>query len=102
MPIPKRWQDHIEAWQGSGLKQADYCRQHAISHKTFAARLSEYRRTDGKEKPVLIPATVTEGNGIEPEPEARPLVLILRQGHRLELPGTVSASWLSALLRSLA
>jgi hypothetical protein len=32
MPIPKHWQDHIEAWQGSGLKQADYCRQHHINY----------------------------------------------------------------------
>ena len=31
MSITKRWRDHIEAWQDSGLKQVDYCRQHAIS-----------------------------------------------------------------------
>jgi hypothetical protein len=42
MPIPKRWQDHIEAWQGSGLKQADYCRQHDINYKTL---LPGYRIT---------------------------------------------------------
>lgn len=100
MSITKRWRDHIEAWQGSGLKRAAYCRQHAISHKTFAARLPEYRRLDGEEKPLLIPVTVTEGN-IEPEPGTRPLVLILGQGHWLELPETVSAQWLSALLRGL-
>lgn len=52
MSITQRWRDHIEAWQGSGLKQADYCRQHAISYKTFAARLSEYRQLDGEKKPL--------------------------------------------------
>jgi hypothetical protein len=100
MSITQRWRDHIEAWQGSGLKQADYCRRHAISYKTFAARLSEYRRLDGEKKPLLMPVTVTEDN-VDPDRQSRPLVLILRQGHRLELPESVSANWLSALLRSL-
>ena len=100
MPIPKRWQDHIEAWQGSGLKQADYCRQHNINYKTFIARLSDYRRTHEEDKAVLIPVTVTKKPD-DPLPEPQPLVLMLRQGHRLELPGSVSAQWLSALLRGL-
>jgi len=100
MPIPKRWQDHIEAWQGSGLKQADYCRQHNINYKTFIARLSDYRRTREEDKTVLIPVTVTK-EAVAPLPEAQALVLLLRQGHRLELPESVSAQWLSALLRGL-
>lgn len=100
MAITKHWRNHIEAWQGSGLKQADYCRQHAINYKTFAARLSEYRRSDSEEKPLLVPVTVTEVNpGAEFYP--RTLVLTLKQGHRLELQEGVSAQWLSALLRGL-
>lgn len=100
MPIPKRWQDHIEAWQGSGLKQVDYCRQHNINYKTFIARLSDYRRTREEGKTALIPVTVTKG-AVGPLPEPQPFVLLLRQGHRLELPESVSAQWLSALLRGL-
>jgi hypothetical protein len=98
MPIPKRWRDHIEAWQDSGLKQADYCRQHNINYKTFIAGLSDYRRTCEEDKTVLIPVTVTK-EAVDPLPEAQPFVLLLRQGHRLELPE--SAQWLSALLRGL-
>ncbi len=100
MSITQRWREHIESWQSSGLKQADYCRLHAINYKTFVARLSEYRQLDGEKKPLLIPVTVTEDN-VGPEPQFQPLVLILRQGHRLELPESVSVNWLSALLRSL-
>ncbi|MBB5188992.1 hypothetical protein HNQ57_003291 [Zhongshania antarctica] len=30
------WQDHIAAWQGSGLSQAAYCKQHEIKFHNFA------------------------------------------------------------------
>lgn len=100
MAITERWRNHIEAWQGSGLRQADYCRQHAINYRAFAARLSGYRGAGVAEKPLLVPVTVAEESaGAEPQPRTR--VLTLKQGHRLEVPGAVSASWLAALLRGL-
>ena len=30
------WQDHITAWQCSGLSQAAYCKQHEIKFHNFA------------------------------------------------------------------
>jgi hypothetical protein len=30
------WQDHINAWQGSGLSQTGYCKQHEIKFHNFA------------------------------------------------------------------
>jgi hypothetical protein len=30
------WQDHITAWQGSGLSQVAYCKQHEIKFHNFA------------------------------------------------------------------
>jgi hypothetical protein len=30
------WQDHITAWQGSGLSQVAYCKQHGIKFHNFA------------------------------------------------------------------
>ena len=30
------WQDHITTWQGSGLSQAAYCKQHEIKFHNFA------------------------------------------------------------------
>ena len=50
-------------------------------------------------KPVLIPVTVTQSGEINPK--AKQVVLHCAQGHRLELPETVSAQWLSTLLQGL-
>ncbi len=90
MAITNHWRSHIEAWQGSGLTQAAYCRQHQLNSRTFTARLSEHRRETGEDKPVLIPVTVTPSSG-ELNPEAKRIVLHCAQGHWLELPETVSA-----------
>ena len=97
MALSKRWLAHIEAWQSSGLKQSAYCRQHGLNSRTFAARLSDYRKSRGASPLALIPVQVQDS-----APPAERLVLQCRQGHRLELPPTVSAVWLAELLRCLA
>ncbi len=38
-------QNHIEAWQVSGLLQRDYCHQHGLNAKTFANWLRIYRNS---------------------------------------------------------
>lgn len=96
--MKEAWQAHIESWQGSGLTQAEYCRQQNINIKTFAARLSEYRHQQKTGQAVLIPIVVDEV--AKPVPEK--IILHCSKGHRLELPGTVSVAWLSDLLRRLA
>jgi hypothetical protein len=98
MAMKEAWQAHIESWQGSDLTQAEYCRQHSINIKTFAARLSEYRHQQKADQAVLIPIIVDEV--AKPAPEK--IILHCSKGHRLELPGTVSVAWLSDLLRRLA
>ena len=30
-----QWLQHVTAWQGSGLSQAAYCREHQLNHSTF-------------------------------------------------------------------
>ena len=99
MELPDHWKAHIEAWQGSGLSQAAYCRQHQLTYTTFSARLCEFRaqaKSLSLEQPVLLP--------IHMQPPASPevgMVLHHGKGHRLELPTTVSALWLAELLRCL-
>ncbi|WP_249028121.1 IS66 family insertion sequence element accessory protein TnpA [Methylovulum psychrotolerans] len=56
MALSKKWIGHIEAWQASGLPQADFCRQQQLNAKTFAARLCEYRRVPPP--PAFIPVQV--------------------------------------------
>jgi hypothetical protein len=96
MASSKKWIGHIEAWQASGLAQADYCRQQQLNAKTFAARLCEYRRGQPAlpPPPALIPVQVETA-------APPPLVLRHANGHRLELPQGVSAAWLAELWRCL-
>jgi len=99
MGIPFKWRQHIEAWQQSGLTQALYCEQHQLKKGTFSARLSEYRRLNLSQAVALIPVQVAS---VVPTPASSSnLVLTHNNGHRLELPTSVSAAWLAELLKCL-
>lgn len=95
MAITTKWRQHIEAWQGSGLSQGDYCAQQQINVRTFTARLSDYRELSAADPAALIPVQ------IEP-PTTAAIIFTHVQGHRLELPAVVSARWVAELLRCLA
>lgn len=95
MAITSKWLQHIEAWQTSGLSQAEYCAEQQINVRTFTARLSDYRKLPATVSSVLIPVQV------EQVPNAA-MVFTHAQGHRLELPASVSASWVAELLRCLS
>ena len=96
MALSNKWIGHIDAWQASGLAQADFCRQQQLNPKTFGARLCEYRRGQPAlpPSPAFIPVEVGT---------AAPTPLVLRHagGHWLELPPGVSAAWLSDTLEKL-
>ena len=95
MAVTSKWRQHIEAWQSSGLSQAEYCAKQQINVRTFTARLSDYRKSPKSDSAVLIP--------VEVEPSAAGVMVFTHvQGHRLELPVTVSASWVAELLQCLA
>lgn len=95
MAVTAKWLQHIEAWQHSGLSQAEYCAQQQINIRTFAARLSDHRKLPAAGSTALIPVQ------IEP-PATAAIVFNHVQGHRLDLPASVSASWVAELLRCLA
>jgi hypothetical protein len=95
MSITAKWRQHIEVWQNSGMTQVGYCRQHQLNVRTFGARLSDYRKLPAADSTTLIPVQ------IEP-PAAAAIVFNHVQGHRLDLPASVSASWVAELLRCLA
>jgi hypothetical protein len=97
MAVTSKWRQHIEAWQCSGLSQAEYCAQHQINVRTFTARLSDYRKLPQSDSAALIPVQVAPS-----EPVDAVVVFTHAQGHRLELPASVSASWVAELLRCLA
>ena len=95
MAITSKWRHHIEAWQRSGLSQAEYCAQQQINVRTFTARLSDYRKLPATVSSALIPVQV------EQAPTAA-IVFTHAQGHRLELSASLSANWVAELLRCLA
>ena len=95
MAITSKWLQHIEAWQRSGLSQAEYCAKQHINVRTLAARLSDYRKLPKAGSSALIPVQI--------KPSATAAIVFTHvQGHRLELPVSVSASWVAELLRCLA
>jgi len=94
MAITSKWRQHIEAWQRSGLSQAEYCAEQQINVRTFAARLSDYRKLPKADSVALIPVQV--------EPSAATVIVLTHaRGHRLELPASISAPWVAELLRCL-
>ena len=99
MAITERWKNHIEAWQSSGLSQAEYCRRHGLNANTFSGRLHHYRSQRSPRPPELIPVHVQPLPTVA-EAAAGPVVLWHR-GHNIEFPGAVSPRWLAELLRCL-
>lgn len=97
MAITSKWRKHIEAWQRSGLSQAEYCTAQQINVRTFTARLSDYRKLPKADSVALIPVQVAPS-----EPVDAGILFTHVQGHRLALPASVSARWVAELLRCLA
>ena len=97
MSLPSKWITHIENWQRSGLKQADFCQKQGINYNTFSARLYDYRKQQDQSRPALIPVQV---HGLS-EASDKAIVLKHSNGHQLDLPSTISAAWLAELLTCL-
>jgi hypothetical protein len=89
------WTRHIAAWQVSGLSQAAYCRLHGLNASYFWKKLQADRTLLPSGRQALIPVRV------EPPVGGAGMALCTRQGHRLELPETVSPRWLAELLQCL-
>lgn len=94
MALSVNWINHIETWQSSGLTQAAYCRQQGLNANTFSGRLHAFRSRHATASPTLIPVQIQH-------PLSEVMVLQLSQGHRLELPASISVQWLAELLRCL-
>ena len=92
------WKRHVEAWSGSGLTQAAYCRTHGLPRKSFyrwrgiAKKASTLRRSNASLTlvPVRTAAEVKVGTVRIHSPG----------GWQVELSGG-DASWLAELLRQL-
>lgn len=104
MAVTSKWHHYIEGWQNSGLTQAEYCKQQQINVKTFAARLSDYRKLSAADSVGLVPVQVEPTRPVSSvmAPTTAVMVFTHAQGHRLELSPSVPAAWVAELLRCLA
>lgn len=98
MALTLHKQNHIEAWQISGLSQRANCRQHGLNAKTFGNWLRIYRDQQQGDSgiptmiPVEIKSTVSSTDA---------LWVRSPRGYALELPMDVSPQWLGELLKCL-
>ena len=94
MSLPSKWITHIENWQRSGLKQADFCQKQWLNYNTISARLCDYRKRQGQSLSALILVQVQALSEVSDK------VIILKHsnGHQLNLPSSISAAWLAELL----
>jgi hypothetical protein len=77
------------------LSQAEYFAAQQLNVRTFTARLSDYRKLPKLDSMALIPVQI--------KPAVTEVIVFTHaQGHRLELPASMPASWLAELLRCLA
>ena len=53
-----QWQNHIEAWQASGLSRAQFCRDHDLSYYVFNYWHAKFKPTPPADK--LVPVVVSQ------------------------------------------
>ena len=92
----KQRQQHVEAWERSGLSRSAYCRLHGLNKTTFSRWVRRQASAVVMPAPGLIPVEVKR----EVAADAA-LVLRLTGGAQLELSAAVSPAWLAELLRCL-
>jgi hypothetical protein len=91
------WENHLRAWQASGLSQAGYCREHGLSDKSFLywkKRLGPARVSISLiEVPRCQPALMVSSS--------RPLRLMLGNRYGIEIERGFDEQTLERLLRVL-
>jgi hypothetical protein len=90
----EQWQVIIEAQKTSGLKVADYCKQHDINPTTFYNRRAKLGLNAHLTKPDFIKV---EPVRLEPTP-----TLVLTFGEaKLDIPTGASPQWIASLLKAI-
>jgi len=88
------WAEHVQQWQGSGLSQRAYCRQHNLIPRKLTYWVSRSRQ-QAVSAGGIVPARITD------PAVTGDLVLRHPDGWQLVLPTDIDSAWLSGLLRGL-
>jgi hypothetical protein len=81
----------------------EFCKRHRLSEPSFYERRRTYRERDAVEfaaPPAFLPVVIREDRPAETMPEAN-LVIELRGGRLLRLPGSMPAGRIAELVRAL-
>jgi transposase len=97
------WRDAIGRQAQSGLSVREFCRRHGLSESSFHERRRTYQQRDAQRSaapPAFVPVIVRDEQPTESTTDAG-LVIELRGGRRLRLPGSMPASRVAELVRAL-
>ena len=97
------WRDAIRRQADSGLSIREFCRREQISESSFHERRRTFRQRDARRPaapPAFLPVVVRDQQPAEVTPDSG-LVIELRGGRRLCLPGSTPALRVAELIRAL-
>lgn len=94
------WRDAIRRQATSGLSVREFCRRHRLSEPSFYERRRTYQERDAR-RPAAPPAFVPVIVRDERPASEDGLVIELRGGRLLWLPGSMPAGRVAELVRAL-
>lgn len=97
------WRDAIRRQAVSGLPVREFCRRHRLSEPSFYERRRTFLERDARQSaapPAFVPVIVRDK---APAPSAAEtgIVIELRGGRALRLPGSMPAARVAELVRAL-
>lgn len=97
----KFWQQHLDAWQRSGMSISAYCAEHALSESAFRAGQRALESRDEAPRPTESVPIRWVPVQIVPTPNAAPLELVLTDGRVIRVPSGFDPQALRRLLTAL-
>jgi len=100
------WRRHIEQWRRSGSTQAEYCRRHKLSTKSFTYWKGRHREPDklemstGQKEPVRFVAVEVRAES-ELAADNPPGLVLHRDGYRIEIREGFNPGALGEVLRTI-
>jgi hypothetical protein len=93
------WEQHINRWKESGIKQTEYCRINGLSPKSFT-----YWKCKLKKEPettTFFPITLKTSPTLQNPIKHEALKLICNDKYRVEIGDDFSSTTLTRLIRTL-
>ena len=94
------WKKHIASWEDSGLSQAEYCRKHGLSVKTFGYHKRRMAAVAMPPKIIPVPHTVSPTES--KSQTGKPISLCVPRGFQIEIEPDFCQKTLKQLLEVVA